>query len=146
VGALHGVEAVVDKDVTAALLARALAADALVILTDVDAVEDGYGTPQARPIRQTTPATCGPGRSGDGPGPRQRPLPRVHQRDPGVYPKQGTDGRGRLFTMSSGIMTRPLRPPEQQRAHQFAPPMHEPGPGRDVGQRRRVVQERKRSR
>jgi carbamate kinase len=54
-GALHGVEAVVDKDLTASLLGRLLQADALVILTDVDAVQDGYGTPQARPIRQTTP-------------------------------------------------------------------------------------------
>jgi carbamate kinase len=54
-GALRGVEAVVDKDLTASLLGRVLAADALVILTDVDAVQDGYGTPQARPIRQTTP-------------------------------------------------------------------------------------------
>jgi carbamate kinase len=55
-GTLHGVEAVVDKDLTASLLARVLAADALVILTDVDAVEDGYGTPQARPIRHATPS------------------------------------------------------------------------------------------
>jgi len=55
-GALRGVEAVVDKDLTAALLARDLAADALLILTDVDAVEDGYGTPQARPIHRATPA------------------------------------------------------------------------------------------
>jgi carbamate kinase len=54
-GALRGVEAVVDKDLTASLLGRVLAADALVILTDVDAVQDGYGTPQARPIHQTTP-------------------------------------------------------------------------------------------
>jgi len=54
-GALRGVEAVVDKDLTASLLGRVLVADALVILTDVDAVQDGYGTPQARPIRQTTP-------------------------------------------------------------------------------------------
>ena len=54
-GALRGVEAVVDKDLTAALLARDLAADALLILTDVDAVEDGYGTPQARPIHRATP-------------------------------------------------------------------------------------------
>jgi len=54
-GALRGVEAVVDKDLTAALLARDLAADALVILTDVDAVEDGYGTPQARPIHRAAP-------------------------------------------------------------------------------------------
>ncbi len=54
-GALRGVEAVVDKDLTAALLARDLTADALVILTDVAAVEDGYGTPQARPIHRATP-------------------------------------------------------------------------------------------
>lgn len=55
-GALRGAEAVVDKDLTAALLARDLAADALVILTDVAAVQDGYGTPQARPIHRVTPA------------------------------------------------------------------------------------------
>jgi len=53
---LHGVEAVVDKDLTAALLARELDADALLLLTDVEAVQDGYGTPQARPIRHATPA------------------------------------------------------------------------------------------
>lgn len=53
-GALQGVEAVVDKDLTAALLARQLGADALLILTDVDAVMDGYGTPAARPIRRAT--------------------------------------------------------------------------------------------
>jgi carbamate kinase len=51
---LRGVEAVVDKDLTAALLARAIGADALLLLTDVDAVVDGYGTPQARPIRHAT--------------------------------------------------------------------------------------------
>jgi carbamate kinase len=53
-GGLRGVEAVVDKDLTAALLARAIGADALLLLTDVDAVIDGYGTPPARPIRQAT--------------------------------------------------------------------------------------------
>jgi carbamate kinase len=36
-GALRGVEAVVDKDLTAALLARAVDADALLLLTDVEA-------------------------------------------------------------------------------------------------------------
>ena len=35
------------------------------------------------------------------------------------------------------------RPPEQHRAHQLAPAMHEPGPERNAGQFRRVVQERK---
>jgi carbamate kinase len=56
VGQVRGVEAVVDKDLTASLLARELEADALLLLTDVAAVEDGYGTPQARPIRRATPA------------------------------------------------------------------------------------------
>ena len=55
-GILRGAEAVVDKDLTAALLARSLAADALLLLTDVDCVQDQYGTQQVRPIRLATPA------------------------------------------------------------------------------------------
>jgi carbamate kinase len=54
-GALRGVEAVVDKDLTAALLASTVDADALLLLTDVDAVIDGYGTPDAHPISHATP-------------------------------------------------------------------------------------------
>lgn len=53
-GALGGVEAVVDKDLTGALLSRDLGADALLLLTDVPAVEIGYGTPAAQPIGHTT--------------------------------------------------------------------------------------------
>lgn len=55
-GSLRGVEAVVDKDLTAALLARDIDADALLLLTDVAAVLDGYGTAAAHPIRHATPA------------------------------------------------------------------------------------------
>jgi carbamate kinase len=55
-GELRGVEAVVDKDLTAALLAQSLAADALLLLTDVGAVQEGFGTAAARPIRHATPA------------------------------------------------------------------------------------------
>ena len=54
-GGHQGVEAVVDKDLTAALLATALRADRLVLLTDVVAVERGYGTPGAEPIGRATP-------------------------------------------------------------------------------------------
>jgi carbamate kinase len=54
-GRLRGVEAVVDKDPTAAMLAQAVGADALLLLTDVEAVIDGYRSPRARPIRRTTP-------------------------------------------------------------------------------------------
>ena len=50
-GELTGVEAVVDKDLTAAELAIALQADRLLVLTDVPAIIRGYGTPDARPIQ-----------------------------------------------------------------------------------------------
>jgi len=55
-GNLRGVEAVVDKDLTASLLAHEIDADALLLLTDVAAVQDGYGGPAAKPIHQATPA------------------------------------------------------------------------------------------
>ncbi len=54
-GHLRGADAVIDKDLAAALLARDLEADALLILTDVANVEVGFGTPEAQPIARTTP-------------------------------------------------------------------------------------------
>ena len=53
---LRGVEAVIDKDLTAALLAERLDADRLLILTDVPCVERGWRTPEATPIRRASPA------------------------------------------------------------------------------------------
>jgi carbamate kinase len=55
-GGLTGVEAVIDKDRSAALLATSLGAEALVLLTDVPAVVAGWGTPDARPLGATTVA------------------------------------------------------------------------------------------
>jgi carbamate kinase len=55
-GALHGVEAVIDKDLAAALLARLLHFDGLVMLTDVPGAMRRFGTPEAEVIRETTPA------------------------------------------------------------------------------------------
>lgn len=52
-----GVEAVVDKDLTAAVLAEHLEADFLLILTDVTHVFDGFGTLDATPVPRATPAT-----------------------------------------------------------------------------------------
>jgi carbamate kinase len=52
---LIGVEAVIDKDLASAVLAADLHADALLIVTDVDAVYADWGTPQQRAITHATP-------------------------------------------------------------------------------------------
>ena len=49
-GQLSGVEAVVDKDYLAAMLAIAVGADRLLVLTDVAAVMTDFGTPDAAPL------------------------------------------------------------------------------------------------
>ena len=55
-GTLHGVEAVIDKDLAAELLARGVGADFLLMLTDVGAVMRDWGTDAAKPIRRATPS------------------------------------------------------------------------------------------
>ena len=52
---LHGVEAVIDKDLCSGLLARDLQADVLVIATDVEAVYVDWGQPGQRALRKVTP-------------------------------------------------------------------------------------------
>ena len=52
---LEGLEAVIDKDMASALLAVDLNADALLIVTDVDAVYQNWGTPDQHAIRNATP-------------------------------------------------------------------------------------------
>src|SRR5947209_9279364 len=47
---LRGVEAVVDKDLTAARLAQLVHADQLLILTAIERVQIGFGTPTAREL------------------------------------------------------------------------------------------------
>jgi len=54
-GKLRGLEAVIDKDLSAAVLAEALEADVLMVLTDVPNVVRHYGTPEAEPISRITP-------------------------------------------------------------------------------------------
>lgn len=55
-GKLVGVEAVIDKDMSAAYLAKQLDADALLILTDADAVFLDWGKPTQHALRNTTPS------------------------------------------------------------------------------------------
>lgn len=55
-GALYGVEAVLDKDLTAALLGHTVGAQVLVIATDVDHAAIGFGTPDVRELGRVSPA------------------------------------------------------------------------------------------
>lgn len=55
-GGLRGVEAVIDKDRSAALLAEQIGADALLLLTDVAAVWTRWPAAEGRPIKTATPS------------------------------------------------------------------------------------------
>ena len=54
-GTLDGIEAVVDKDLTAAIMAKQLKADALIIMTDVNAVSIHFGKPDQKQIQVASP-------------------------------------------------------------------------------------------
>jgi carbamate kinase len=56
---LVGAEVVIDKDRASALLARELEADLFVMATDVDAVYEGWGTPDQRAISRATATELG---------------------------------------------------------------------------------------
>lgn len=55
-GVVRGVEAVIDKDLAAALLAHQVGADALLLLTDVSSVYANWKQKDVQPIHETTPA------------------------------------------------------------------------------------------
>ena len=57
-GKLQGVEAVLDKDRTAALLAKTLGVETLLILTDVEKVFINYGKPDQRALERMTVQEC----------------------------------------------------------------------------------------
>jgi len=65
-GGLAGVEAVIDKDLASALVARQLRADKLILLTDVDAVYEDWALPSARAIRRAAPDVLEPTRFAPG--------------------------------------------------------------------------------
>jgi len=65
-GVLRGVQAVIDKDHSAALLARELGADALLLLTDVSCVQRDYGSEHARPIRSFVAGELDPSEFAEG--------------------------------------------------------------------------------
>ncbi len=84
-GRLHGVEAVIDKDLAAAVLAEALSADALLLLTDVPAIEAGWGTTDAHPLTSVTvPALDELSLAAGSMGPKATAAARFAQRTGGI--------------------------------------------------------------
>lgn len=58
-GKLAGIEAVIDKDATSALLAEQAGADMFIMLTDVPGVYLDFGNKTQRMITETNPAAMG---------------------------------------------------------------------------------------
>lgn len=107
-GALDGVEAVVDKDLTAALLAEDLRADFLLILTDVPCVYEHYGTPDQRPVPRATPAGLRRGEFPDGSmGPKTEAVARFVERTGGLAAIGALDAAYEIVHGRSGTLIRP---------------------------------------
>ncbi|MFJ3233640.1 carbamate kinase [Streptomyces sp. NPDC086787] len=107
-GALTGVEAVIDKDLTAALLAEDLKADFLLVLTDVPCVYEHYGTPDQRPVAGSTPAELRQGAFPDGSmGPKAEAVARFVERTAGLAAIGALDAAYEIVHGRSGTLIRP---------------------------------------
>jgi len=110
-GALTGAEAVVDKDLTAALLAEDLKADFLLILTDVPCVYLGYGTPDQLPVLGATPSELRRGGFPDGSmGPKVEAAARFVERTGGLAAIGALDAAYEIVHGRSGTLVRPELP------------------------------------
>ncbi|MFS4105302.1 carbamate kinase [Streptomyces sp. PD-S100-1] len=107
-GALRGVEAVVDKDLTAALIAEDLKADFLLVLTDVPCVYADFGTPQQRPIPDATPADLRRGGFPAGSmGPKTEAVARFVEHTGGLAAIGALDAAYEIVHGRSGTLVRP---------------------------------------
>ncbi|MEH0551819.1 carbamate kinase [Streptomyces sp. B21-101] len=107
-GALTGVEAVVDKDLTAALLAEDLKADFLLILTDVPCVYEAYKTPAQQPVLDATPADLRRGGFPEGSmGPKTEAAARFVERTGGLAAIGALDAAYEIVHGRSGTLVRP---------------------------------------
>ncbi|MFD8307470.1 carbamate kinase [Streptomyces sp. NPDC059690] len=107
-GGLTGVEAVVDKDLAAALLAQDLKADFLLILTDVPCVYAGFGTPDQRPVLDATPIELRRGGFPAGSmGPKAEAAARFVARTGGLAAIGALDAAYEIVHGRSGTLVRP---------------------------------------
>ncbi|MCH5671962.1 carbamate kinase [Streptomyces gilvus] len=110
-GELTGVEAVVDKDLTAALLAEDLKADFLLVLTDVPNVYEDYGTPRQRALHDATPASLRRGTFPAGSmGPKTEAAARFVERTGGLAAIGSLDAAYEMLHGRAGTLVRPDLP------------------------------------
>jgi carbamate kinase len=108
---LTGVEAVIDKDLASALLAADIHADALLIVTDVDAVYADWGTPQQHPIRSATPAELGEAQFASGSmGPKVRAACNFVEQTGGFAAIGSIDDAQTLLAGTAGTRVAPAWP------------------------------------
>lgn len=104
-GHLHGVEAVVDKDLASAVLAESLGADVLLLLTDVSAVMSDFGTPAQRSIRRATPESLAGARFAKGSmGPKVEAARRFVTRTGGTAAIGALDDAAAIFDGRAGTV------------------------------------------
>ncbi|GAA2649851.1 carbamate kinase [Streptomyces vastus] len=107
-GALLGVDAVIDKDLTAALLAEELKADFLLILTDVPNVYTGYGTSDQHPVLDATPDDLRRAGFPDcSMGPKTEAAARFVERTGGLAAIGALDAAYEIVHGRSGTLVRP---------------------------------------
>ncbi len=111
-GGYGGVEAVIDKDLAGALLARSLHADAFLMLTDVDAVYTGWGTPDAAAIRRIAPEDLDPRQFASGSmGPKVAAAKRFAETDGGFAAIGQLADAARMLAGEAGTLVTPARQP-----------------------------------
>ncbi|MEU1200385.1 carbamate kinase [Streptomyces sp. NPDC005813] len=107
-GALTAMDAVIDKDLTAALLAEDLKADFLLILTDVPCVYEDFGAPAQRPLLDATPAQLRRMGFPDGSmGPKVEAVARFVERTGGLAAIGSLDAAHEIVHGRSGTLIRP---------------------------------------
>ncbi len=116
-GGLRGIEAVIDKDLASSLLATELGADALLLLTDVDAVYAGWNTPASRPIGPTTAAELRALTLPNGSmGPKVEAICRFAEGGGSVAAIGALADATKVLDGTAGTSIRPPRPPDEATA------------------------------
>jgi carbamate kinase len=107
-GAIRGVEAVIDKDHSAALLAEGVGADALLLLTDAPCLFEEFGTSRQKPIRIARAADLkGRAFEGGSMGPKVEAACRFVERTGGWAAIGALEDAGAIVCRTAGTFIEP---------------------------------------